>query len=76
LKRTRPLPKKLPARVHLDTGCAHTSWSGELRAVVDREQLVIRRWRPGHGWRYFIECRYGGEQEWIKLGPLPRKPRA
>lgn len=70
---TRPLPVRLPARVHLDSGHDVTSWTGELRAVVDGEQLVIRTWRPGHGWRYFTEWRYGWEKGWIQPGPLPKR---
>lgn len=69
---TRPLPKKLPARVHHDTGHVDTSWSGELRAVVDGEQLVIRRW-SGNRWRYFIEWRWWWEKGHWQPGPLPRR---
>ena len=70
---TRPLPTRLPARVHSDSGHDITSWTGELRAVVDDDRLVIRMWSPGKGWVYFIEWRYGWEQGWIKPGPLPKR---
>jgi hypothetical protein len=31
--------------VHLNTGFAHTSWSGEVRAVLIEDRVaVVRRW--------------------------------
>lgn len=74
MKWTRPLPADLPAKVHRDSGHEHTSWSGELRAVVDDEQLVIRVWsRAKQVWRYSVVWRYDWEQGWIRPGPLPRR---
>ena len=70
---TRPLPASLPARVHRDTGLARTSWTGELRAVVDGDQLVIRVWSARLGWVYRVEWRYSWEEGWIQEGPLPKK---
>ncbi len=72
----RSLPSKLPCRVHHDSGYPHTSWSGELRAVVDGDQLVVRVWSPRKGWRYRVEGRWWWEEGHIQPGPLPRrKPR-
>jgi hypothetical protein len=73
MKWTRPLPKKLPARVHYDSGHDSTSWTGELRAIVDEEQLVIREWSPRRGWRYRIEWRWWWEEGHMQPGPLPRR---
>lgn len=73
MKWTRPLPEQLPARVHFDSGHAGTSWTGELRAVVDDEQLVVRVWGPRKGWVYRIEWRWSWEHGHIKPGPLPRR---
>lgn len=74
MKWTRPLPTKLPARIHAFYGPGGTNWTGELRAVVDDEQLVIRRWSASkRRWIYFIEWRYTWEQGWLKAGPLPRE---
>lgn len=72
---SRPLPAELPARVHKPAhGAEHIAWSGELRAVVDDEQLVIRVWsRKSQTWRYFIEWRYEWEEGRIQPGPLPRR---
>lgn len=71
---TKPLPS-IGQRVHLDSGHVGTSWSGEVRAIVDDEQIVIRRWKARGRWVYFIEWRYSWELGWIKGGPLPRRKK-
>lgn len=71
---TRPLPA-VSSRMHFDSGHDLTSWTGELRAVVDDEHLVVRVWGARKGWRYRIEWRYGWEKMAIMLGPLRRGGR-
>lgn len=48
-------PPKVGSRVHLNSGHEHNSWSGEVRAVVDEDYAVIKRWLKHKGWhRYEI----------------------
>jgi hypothetical protein len=78
-------PPKVGQRIHLDTGWAHNSWSGEARAVVDGEVAIIKRWMKHKGYhRYFILDRIEvqvfnrNERESackFFVGPLPRRER-
>jgi hypothetical protein len=71
MKWTRALPK-VGARLHYYSGHRHTSWTAELRAVVDVRHLVIREWsREKQTWRYRIESRSSWEGGAIQPGPLP-----
>ena len=53
----RPLvwPPKVGQRICLDTGYPYNSWSGEVRAIVDRDHAVVRRQRRGKqpGWMFY-----------------------
>lgn len=71
----RPMPTRVPCRIHYDSGHDVTSWTGELRAVVDGEQLIVRVWSARKGWRYRVEWRYLWEQGGIKAGPLPKRAK-
>jgi hypothetical protein len=70
--------------VHLDTGFPGNSWSAEVRAVVDGDYAVIKRWRKHKGWfGYFIldrlevqtwnERKDTEEDKGFFLGPLPKR---
>lgn len=37
-------PPKVGARICLDTGYGWTSWSGEVRAIVDDDYAVVRKY--------------------------------
>ncbi len=63
---------KIGMRVHYDTGWAHSSWSGTVRAVVDDVYVVVRKWR-GARWRYELLNQY--EWKHITAGPLPQRER-
>ena len=70
-------PPKVGQRIHLNSGHARTSWTGVVRAVVDDQVAIIRRYRRNKGWSdYYVEHRWwfedpsGGR---LRLGPLPRE---
>lgn len=42
-------PPKVGERIHYNSGWPHTSWSAEVRAVVDEEVAVISKWTPTSG---------------------------
>ena len=42
-------PPKVGDRIHYNSGWPHTSWSAEVRAVVDDEVAVILKWTPTSG---------------------------
>lgn len=80
-------PPPVGARVHLDTGHPHNSWSGEVRAVVDDDYAVIKRWLKHKRWHHYeilerltvdtfnaprnVTDNYPDFGFWI--GPLPRR---
>lgn len=49
LRKPLTWPPRIGTRICLDTGYAHSSWSGEVRAVVDEDFAVIKRWRKHKG---------------------------
>lgn len=72
-------PPKVGARICLDTGHAHNSWSAEVRAVVDDDYAVVKRWRKHKGWhtyeildRLHVET-FNRDQPMFFEGALPRK---
>jgi hypothetical protein len=46
-------PPVVGKRICFDTGHEHNSWSGEVRAIVDDDYAVIRRWRKHKGWHTY-----------------------
>jgi hypothetical protein len=54
-KERKPLawPPKVGKRICFDTGHAHNSWSGEVRAVVDDDVAIVRYWRKHKGWHSY-----------------------
>jgi hypothetical protein len=76
----RPLiwPPKVGERIHFDVGHAHRAWSGEVRAIVDEDVAVVKRWRKHKGWHVYeilerIDVEIGNEMgPRYFLGPLPR----
>ena len=76
-------PPKVGARIHFDTGHAHNSWSGEVRAVVDDDYAVVKRWRPHKGWhtyevldRLMVEGMNRDGKVWYYVGSLPKRKAA
>lgn len=39
-------PPAVGDRIHYNSGWAGTSWSAEVRAVIDDEVAVIAKWKP------------------------------
>ena len=84
MKRSRLVwPPKVGQRIHFDTGHDHNSWSGEVRAVVDDDYAMVKRWRKHKGWfHYFVVDSldvtvYGDSAEHgYFVGPLPRRKAA
>lgn len=74
-------PPKVGERIHLDTGHDHNSWSAEVRAVVDDDYAVVKRWRKHKGWhvyeildRLHVEVfNKNGEVPMFYFGPLPKR---
>lgn len=69
-------PPKVGARIHLNSGWPHTSWTAEVRAVVDDDVLVLRKTRAGRTWwdlldRIGFEV-FGRREGGLRGGPLPR----
>lgn len=55
-------PPEIGKRICRDTGWAHNSWSGEVRAIVDEEYAVVKRWvSRWKSWRYVIVERWEAE---------------
>jgi len=46
-------PPAVGDRIHYNSGWAHTSWSAEVRAIVDDEVAVIAKWTPRSGRRRY-----------------------
>ena len=73
----RKLPT-LPCRVHFDADASRygSSWTGEIRACVDGEYMVIREYsRSKKRWFYRIEDMWFWNRGDIRIGPLPKKKR-
>lgn len=65
------------ARIHYDPwegsiGPRHPqAWSGEVRAIVDDEYMVVRRWlRTKQRWEYEVHWRWWWDEGHFKPGPL------
>lgn len=77
-------PPKVGQRICLDSGHEHTSWSAEVRAIVDDDYAVVKRWRKHKGWHSYevidrlqvetfnSDVRKGGRAMFF-VGPLPRR---
>lgn len=74
-------PPKVGERIHHNSGWGHTSWTGEVRAIVDNDVVVLAARHPGgkRSWywklvdRLDFELRTGmGEEYAIRKGPLPK----
>lgn len=46
-------PPTVGQRIHRDSGHDNTSWSAEVRAIVDDDYAVIKRWRKHKGWHTY-----------------------
>lgn len=47
-------PPVVGQRICLDLGDpVYGSWSGEVRAIVDDDFAVVKRWRPRKGWHVY-----------------------
>jgi hypothetical protein len=84
MKPRKPLtwPPKVGHRICLDSGHEHTSWSAEVRAIVDEDYAVIKRWRAHKGWHVYevldrlqVET-FNSRQAMFFEGPLPRTSSA
>lgn len=80
----RPLvwPPKIGSRICHDTRHEINSWSGEVRAIVDGDYAVVRRWlrrKRYHRYeiveRMFVEAFNATARPAYFEGPLPRRPR-
>jgi hypothetical protein len=61
-------PPKVGQRMCKDTGFADTSWSGEVRAVVDDEVAIVRRWLRHKQWHRYevldrLDFKFSAESE-------------
>lgn len=76
-------PPTVGGRIHYNSGWSQTSWSAEIRAVVDSEVAVIRKWTPSSGrTRYDLLTRINvmvwardngdGDRGSLWRGPLPK----
>lgn len=76
LSEKKPLVTWPPAvgdRVHFNSGCPHTSWTAEVRAVVDDRVVVLWRTVPANGWSsYDVMRRCSFDVFKVRRGPLPR----
>jgi hypothetical protein len=84
LRRLLIWPPKVGTRIHRDSGHDHTSWSGEVRAIVDDDYAVIKRWRKHKGWHTYEIVDRLEVETWNKdrdrnpevgffEGPLPKR---
>ncbi len=49
-------PPKVGSRIHHNSGHRSTSWSGEVRAVLEEDEIfVVRKWLKHKGWHRY-EC--------------------
>lgn len=76
-------PPVVGQRVCLDLGDGAGSWSGEVRAIVDDDFVVIKRWRAHKGWHVYdildrltVETWNEGREPRMFVGGLPRRRRA
>ena len=77
-------PPKVGQRIHFDVGFPGRAWTGEVRAIVDNDVAVVKRWRPHRGWHTYeilerldveIANRELSEPRYF-VGPLPRRKAA
>jgi hypothetical protein len=69
-------PPRLASRIHFNSGYPQTSWTAEVRAVVDNEVVVVQRLAPA----YAVDAQYSVLLRWevenrqrpLHYGPLPR----
>lgn len=74
-------PPKVGQRICRDTGHLHNSWSAEVRAIVDDDVAVLRRWRKHKGWHTYellekLDVEIGNDREGRAMyyeGTLPRR---
>lgn len=52
-RKTLAWPPRVGARICLDTGFASSSWSAEVRAIVDERVAIVKRWRKHKGWHTY-----------------------
>lgn len=81
-------PPKVGTRICLDTGHEHNSWSAEVRAIVDDDYAVLKRWRSHKGWHTYEiidrlevetfngEHRRGTGRAMFYVGALPKRTKA
>lgn len=74
--------RELPAvgmKIHFDPSDGEpniNAWSGEVRALVDDEFIVVRRWFwHKKYWHYFIDHRWWWDTGKWKVGPLPKSAK-
>ena len=76
-------PPRVGARIYYDSGDPETSWSAEVRAIVDGAAAVLL---VSHGGRYYdvlsrstfsawTRDRDAGSPGPLRAGPRPRRPR-
>ncbi len=71
-------PPRVGARVHYNSGWPRTSWTGEVRGIVDDQVVVYLSSSPAYAGRssYKLETRLGVEMQskdgTLRYGPIPR----
>lgn len=66
-------PPVVGQRVCLDLGDRlHGSWSGEVRAIVDDDFAVVKRWRAHKGWYVYEILDRLTVEVWNERGREPR----
>jgi len=66
-------PPAVGARVHYNSGWPHTSWTAEVRGVVDGKVAVLRKTCPAFGkTRWDLLRRFEADIFKVRVGRLPR----
>ena len=69
-------PPRLAARIHFNSGYPHTSWTAEIRAVVDNEVAVLLKVSPAYAgqghYAQLLRWEVENRARPIHYGPLPR----
>lgn len=68
-------PPAVGARIHYNSGWAETSWTAEVRAIVDGEVAVLWQTCPLAGrsnWEFLTRIQVDVWREILRVGPLPK----
>ena len=66
-------PPAIGARIHYNSGGWYSSWTAEVRAVVDDDVAVIFKTQVGHSfWALLTKLEVDVWRDKLHMGPLPR----